>query len=207
MRVRFAARHSAVRLLLFLAGLWALQASCKPEQNPISKAGGIDAASDTVFGNYVRSLQFVSDPEAGDHRPLLVGSYPDSARFGPLATIAPERHAYKGSVSDLKTGRIIARIVDEGAEPYPKLGLLPHTTTYWWVQYDAAAPTDTIRTRSVFVTLDTNSHIVGRRNGKLEIHDTHISFRVDQALARFVWVDKDDDAWGSCAGVCCRKKT
>lgn len=167
-----------------------------PEVRPI------ESLAESDFRAYVQPLQFVRDTEAGDRQALLVGRYPDSARYGPLATILPEVNANRGAVSQLRSGRIIARIINESGESYAKLGLLPHAVTYWWVQYDERADTG----RSVFITVDSAGRVIGRTVSGLEVTRYHPGgFRVNQPLARFVWTDNDEEVWGSCNGVCCKQ--
>jgi hypothetical protein len=162
----------------------------------------IDSVSSAQFRAYIGDLRFATDTEAGDRQALLVGHYPDSASYGPLATILPERNAHLGSVEQLRFGKIIARITNESADSYPKLGLLPHAVTYWWVEYNERAESG----RSVFVTVDSGGNIIGRTVSGLTIMRYHRGgFRVNQPLARFVWTNDDELAWGSCNGVCCKQ--
>jgi hypothetical protein len=160
----------------------------------------IDSVTSAQFRAYLHTLRFVPDTEAGDRQALLVGHYPDSARYGPLAMILPEEESYEGSDEDLEHGKVIARISNESADSYPKLGLLPHAVTYWWVEYDA----DRHRGRSVFIAVDADTNIIGRTVRGLEVIRDHKWFRVSQSLARFVWTSDDEFVWGSCSGHCCR---
>jgi len=205
MRFRFAGRYA----IPLLGGLWTLQSSCAPTRlNQIAaQPGGIDSVNSTVFRAYLRTLQFVPDSEAGDRQALLVGRYPESARYGPLATISPEVHSYDGSLRELKYGKVIARIVNESADSYPKLGLLPRSTTYWWVQYDS---TDLgVHSKSVYVAVDADSNIAHVKSitDSLAVVRYHISYHVNQPTARFLWRNDDEDTWGTCNGQCCKKKT
>lgn len=162
----------------------------------------IDSVSSEAFRAYLGTLRFATDTETGDRQALLVGHYPDSAHYGPLATILPERNAHLGSVAQLRSGKLIARITNESAEAYPKLGLLPHAVTYWWVEYNEKTDSG----RSVFVTVDSGGNIIGRTVSGLKIMRYHPGgFRVNQPLARFVWTNDDELAWGSCNGVCCKQ--
>jgi hypothetical protein len=215
------------RLMALLGVVCVVQASCKSKQNrqqdPVAGqqagqqqemaptlSGSIDSVDDTTFGAYIRKLSFVPDPESGDRQGLLLGHYPERARFGPVATIQPEVNSDKGSVAELRLrGKVIARIQVEsiGAQPYPKLGLLPGTTTYWWVQLNAGDTTTT--GRSVFVTVDGRGHIVSRTSSDLTVHGygntKHIVYRNLQPLARFTWNPADQGTWGTCSGACCAK--
>ena len=192
------------RLLWILGTLGSLLgASAVAAQQPVRpRLINIDSVSSEQFRVYVSDLRFATDTEAGDRQALLVGHYPDSASYGPLATILPEKSANLGSVEQLRFGKIIARITNESADSYPKLGLLPHAVTYWWVEYYERADSG----RSVFVTVDSTGDIIRRTVSGLKIMRYHPGgFRVNQPLARFVWTNDDELAWGSCNGVCCKQ--
>jgi hypothetical protein len=149
-------------------------------------------------------LTFSRDLEPGDRKALLVGHYPDSARYGPLATVVPELHSYEGSLGTLKYGKIIAKVVNESAEPYPKLGLAPHGTTYWWVQYDSSTGSGF----SVFIPVDSGNNILRRLPHRgLDVKTSHETYRATAALAHFVWENDDEALWGTCNGACCRSKS
>lgn len=206
MRFRFAVRCAVARLVPLAGVLWVLPA-CKPPVRPPLRLSGPDYFSDTTFLAYLKTLSFVTDSEAGDRQALLLGRYPDSAHYGPLATIAPEVHANDGTIDDLQSGKVIARIVNESADSYPKLGLLPHGTTYWWVRYDSS---DTgVHSQSSYIAVNAQGVTVGVKStiDSLEVVRTHTMFRVMQPLARFLWRSNDEDTWGTCNGQCCRKKT
>jgi hypothetical protein len=131
---------------------------------------------------------------------LLVGRYPDSARFGPLAKIQPEAGSFLISDEGLSRGRIIARIVNESPDSYPRLGLLPRGTTYWWVEYDV----HTRRGRSVLVAADSQGNIVNRTVRGLEVEEYHKEYRLVQPGARFVWREIGELAWAPCGIRCCK---
>ena len=133
----------------------------------------------------------------------MVGHYPESARVGPVATILPEERAHLISYAELERGWVIARIGNESAESYPRLGLLPHAETYWWVEYDERPK----HGRSVFIAVDADTNIVGRVVAGLEIVSDHRTFRPMQPLARFVWTAAGEAAWGWCVDHCCKTTT
>jgi hypothetical protein len=204
MRFRFAGRYA----IPLLGGLWVLLSSCAPRLNEVAaRPGGIDSVNSTVFRAYLRTLQFVPDSEAGDRQALLVGHYPGSASYGPIATISPEIHANEGSIRDLKYGKVIARIVNEGDQPYPKLGLLAHATTYWWVQYDSTS--SGVHSKSVYLAVNADSNIASIQSvaDSLEVVRYHRMYHPSQPTARFLWRNDDEDSWGTCNGQCCKKKT
>lgn len=194
--------------ILAAAAALAVLASAAQGQRPAAKGQTpavrphiqIDSISNEQFRALLSTLRFAVDTEAGDRQALMIGRYPDSARLGPVATILPEEHAYTRSREQLERGEIIAAIGNEGADSYPKLGLLPHATTYWWVEYNER----TERGRSVFVAVDSNRNIVAKAYRGLEITKTHRRYRAMQPLARFVWTSGDDLAWGWCGSYCCK---
>ena len=160
----------------------------------------LDSLTSEQFREHLRTLHFATDTEVGDRQPLLLGHYPDSARYGPLATILPEAKAFESSGSRMRRGTVIARISNEGGDSYPKLGLMPHAVTYWVVQYDAGQK----QGRSVFIAVDADTNIIGRTQRGLEIVSYHEHFKVTQSLARFVWSNSDEEVWGTCWGKCCK---
>lgn len=162
--------------------------------------GPVDSATNQDLQGYIGALHFVTDPEAGDRQALLVGSYPDSAQYGPIARIEPEKGNFKIPPSQLATGTIIARIINEGTQPYPKLGLLPRGTTYVWVEVDSA----TGQGRSVFVELDSTGGVSSVHPARLTTNQNHPDFRAVQALAKFVWTNQDEEAWSVCGAKCCK---
>lgn len=207
-------RLTALTVTALLGAVSAFQGACAAKLQQVEEtptlSGNIDSVSDTTFAAYIRKLTFVEDRESGDRQGLLLGRYPDSARYGPVATIQPESHSNDGSVADLRLrGKVIARMQVEsiGAQPYPKLGLRAGTTTYWWVQLN---PGDTVTTgRSVFITVDPRGHIVSRTSSDLTVNGfgprMHKFYRNLQPQARFTWNPADQGTWGTCNGVCCAK--
>jgi hypothetical protein len=212
MGFRSALRGSMTRLASLLGVMWVFQASCATAQHvpaPERWSGKFETGKDTLaFREYVRSLRFSEDTESGDRQGLMVGRYPDSARYGPVATVLPEVSSNTGSIELLQYGKIIARIQMDsiGAQPYPKLGLLPNATTYWWVRFDARVKEDT--GSSLFITVDPSGRILAV-SPPTGIHvrreDRHRFYHNLQPLARFLWNPADDGLWGTCNGGCCSK--
>jgi hypothetical protein len=166
--------------------------------------GPVESAPRESVQAYIAMLHFVEDPEAGDRQALLVGSYPSSARYGPIARIQPERGNYRIPDAQLARGSIISRIINEGSEPYPKLHLLANGTTYVWVEVDSV----TGGGRSVFIATNSTGEIdtVAPARTPLSITPAaaHEVFRPVQALARFIWTNDDEVAWSTCSGKCCK---
>src|SRR2546426_672244 len=98
----------------------------------------LDSMSPDALTAYIRSLRFDPDPWAGDEQRLLIGRFvvdsPQLARYGPLVRIEPEEGEQHLSYPQLRRGRIVARFVNRDTTPYPKLGLVGHGVTYWWIE-------------------------------------------------------------------------
>ena len=156
------------------------------------------------------SLQFDTVAAAGDEQRLLVhetagpphcsfGDTTKSCRHGPLAKIEPVIGAHQLLPTELNQGRIIARLFLRSGEtePYPKLGLAPTDTTYWWVQRqsDTTAVSRYIRISGDSVVTDSLQTIT------IELHPPGY---YQQALARFIWDDADEKPQGPCGAGCCK---
>ena len=169
------------------------------------------APSDTAqLHACIAKLTFDTLPAAGDEQRLLVrndgpgaachdDSSDSTCRHGPLAKIEPVVKAHKRNNAQLAEGRIIARMYlrDGETEAYPKLGLSPSDTTYWWVQRTSAT---TAVSRLVRVAGD--SAVVSEQQ-EIEI-ESHLPGSFKQALARFIWSEADEQTQGPCGSGCCR---
>jgi hypothetical protein len=176
-----------------------LAATVQGQQRQVPRIN-IDSVSSEGFRAYLHSLRFAPDTESGDRQALMIGHYPDSAHVGPVAMVLPEERAHHMSPVELMSGRVIARITHENADSYPRLGLLPHTVTYWWVEYSERSE----HGRSVLVAVDSAENIVARVVRGLQIISYHKEFRAIQPLARFVWTEFGEILWGWCGDHCCR---
>jgi hypothetical protein len=171
-------------------------------------------------------LRFDSSEEASESQPLTViesapsqGSQPCPGaygklycRYGPTASIEPVIGAQRYSESDLRQGRIIARIrVPAGEkEGYPKYGLVPGQDTYWWVKTDASDTTGT----SVFVTRGQNGELqqLPPRPLHRQRYDAAYYKRYGgdggeewwRAIARWIWDPEDETATAKCGSGSCK---
>lgn len=194
-----------------MVALLAVLAGCRPKGQEMVRptpapATGFDTAvdsgqpSDQALRDYVGRLQFDTDYEAGDMQRLAIGRYPD-LHYGPLAAIQPEIGNHTLSEDDLHHGRIIARIVNYSDEPYPKLGLAPHSVTYWWAQLGA----DRTKDRSVMIAADSTGHILTRTGMPLRYDGyNHAPVYRKRAVARWIWQEDDEQGWTSCGNSCCK---
>ena len=149
--------------------------------------------------DYVAKLDFDTNYEAGDKQRLAVGSYPD-LHYGPLVAIQPEVGNHTITEADLHQGRIIARIVNYSDSAYPKLGLAPKSTTYWWAQLGADSSTN----RSIMISTDAKAEIVSRIGLPLIYDADRTTVTRIRAVARWLWSDSDEQGWSSCGVKCCR---
>lgn len=170
-----------------------------------------DSLSDTTQLNAcLQGIEFDTTEFVGDEQRLLVradsGSGPGAlcfgdsthvCRHGPLARVDPVKGSEMYSDSALAEGRIIARIYLRAGETesYPKFGLVPGDTTYWWVN----AAQDT----SLFVhrTGGESDLVITGRGLTMTAHP-HGSFQ--QAFAQWVWDPTDETLNGGCGSHCCR---
>jgi hypothetical protein len=167
------------------------------------------APSDTTqLRRCLDSLKFDTVAAVGDEQRLLVhdtagpacafGDTTRSCRHGPLAKIEPVIGAHQRDTTELNHGRIIARLFLRSGEtePYPKLGLAPTDTTYWWIRRTS----DTTAV-SQYVRLS-NSGVDTTSQATIKI-ETHPPGYFQQALARFIWHDDDETTQGPCSKGCC----
>ena len=175
-------------LVLLAAPAWA----CGPRY--VSPFGGlaIDSVSLPTFRRYTTTLHFDSVPGAGDRQRLsvtrVVGR--DTLQVnGPLAWIEPESLAYAQDTTALELGRVIARIWS--AARYDKVGLEPGVN-WWWVDKRGG------RWRSVIISDSTGRQTV------LPLYITrHAAHRWSESIARFVWLESDEQLWATCGWSSC----
>jgi hypothetical protein len=169
----------------------------------------VAAADSAQLRAYLDSLQFDVVAAVGDEQRLLVrdtvpgtachGDSTHSCRHGPLAKIEPVIGAHARDTTQLNQGQVIARLFlrPGETEPYPKLGLAPNDTTYWWVQRQS----DTTAL-SQYIRLSQDS-LVATAQDTITI-ELHPPGTFQQALARFIWVDADEKTQGPCGLGCCK---
>jgi hypothetical protein len=154
-------------------------------------------------------IEFDATESIGDEQRLMViGSGPGTGlpcagdpthncRYGPLAKIEPVKGADTYNNTVLAEGRIIARMFLRAGETdsYPKFGLVPGDTTYWWVNIEKDS-----------------SRFVHRVSGDADLNITprgltrtsHPEGTYEQAFANWVWSETDETANGNCGSACCK---
>jgi hypothetical protein len=164
-------------------------------------------ADTTQLQACLQGLEFDTVGALGDEQRLMVRDVPPglpchgdpthTCRYGPLAKIEPVMGAQRYSDSALQEGRIIARMFlrPGETESYPKLGLVPNDTTYWWV--------NTAMDSSAFVSRAPSGAALSDTVVVLTV-ESHGSRTFRQAVARWVWVANDEKSQGTCGSACCR---
>ena len=182
-----------------------LQAAPTPTASRLAQ---LRTASDTmeVIRRYAAAIpasEFDSAEETSDQRRLMVGNCPEACRFGPFAKIQPRFRSARWDRAHRDSGDIIARILSDGpyrhvrgSDTTHKFNIHGRDTVYWWVGrrgetvvsiFTSTAP----GSRPLVSDLTIRPHPAGYWRGL--------------AIARWLWRDRDDIAWGTCDGqTCCR---
>lgn len=168
------------------------------------------APSDTTqLRACLQGIEFDTVEFVGDEQRLMVvdsgpgtglachGDSTHTCRYGPRAKVEPVKGAELYSDSAMAEGRIIARVYLRAGEtePYPKFGLVPVDTTYWWV--------NSVQDTSVFVHRDsTQSDLSVTGRGLTMTQHEEGSFQ--QGFAQWVWLETDETLNAGCSGHCCK---
>jgi hypothetical protein len=175
--------------------------ACRPGEPeppaPPFEGQPIEQVDREVVLQYARQLPYV--PISGDSQRLMLGTCPANCRYGPLAHIDPVRGAYAHDSAEQRAGRLLARVINVDTIPYPKLNLGPRDTVYWWV--------DGARGRQRSLLISTRRDVPPLELGfRREPHpELTKDFHWRQAVARFLWRDRDEQLWVACSyAECCR---
>jgi hypothetical protein len=201
-------RSTVTRAAMMLAGLAFLAVQACAQRPPRVRPAVVPLASAKDAADSVnlvltrnRPISVPTDtmfdtlPGVGDEQRLMVGTCPGNCSYGPRAKIQPHRAASYLTDADRETGAVIARIINLDTLAYAKFNLHGRDTVYWWVGKRRG---DLV---SVFI-----SSAPGARPwvSNLEI-DYHRTMPYLQPLARWIWDDRDEAAWGTCdGGRCCK---
>lgn len=193
------------RAVTVLAAL-ALLATSACDQQPqrvrpaVVSLGSAKTAIDTVNLVLARArsdMEYDTLPGVGDEQRLMVGTCPGRCAHGPRAKIQPHRAAAYLTQADRDSGVVIARIINLSDIAYGKFNLHARDTVYWRVVTRGG------RDISLFVS---SAPGVKAFTSDLEIDEYHpTTYR--QPLARWIWDDHDEAAWGTCDGGRCCKST
>jgi hypothetical protein len=169
---------------------------------------GSAPADTTQLRACLTGIEFDTTEFVGDEQRLMVrdsggpgapcfGDSTHTCRHGPLARVDPVKGAEMYSNAALAQGRIIARAYLRAGETesYPKFGLTPGDTTYWWVS--TAQDTSQFVRRGSGVSALT---VTGR--GLTTTQHPRGSFQ--QSFAQWVWDPVDETLNGACGSHCCR---
>jgi hypothetical protein len=166
---------------------------------------GVAPSNSTGLNACLSGIEFDTAEFIGDEQRLLVynsggglpcfGDPEHTCRYGPRAKVEPVKGAELYSPRAMAEGRIIARMYlrPHEKEGYPKLGLTPGDTTYWWVK----SP-DT----SAFIHRTKGSALESKPSGLTMTPHPRGSFQ--QAFARWVWKETDETLNVGCQGHCCK---
>lgn len=180
-------------------------------EDPPGCPAGVVPADTAQLRDCLAGLSFDPVTAVGDEQRLMVrGSGPGAAcrggdtkqtcRHGPLAKIEPVVGAHERDTTELNGGRIIAMLFlrENETETYPKLGLVPGDTTYWWVKRIAAT-----KALSQYLRFSEDG-VAATPVDTIDI-ELHPPGTFKQSLARFIWDDADEKTQGSCGTAgCCR---
>jgi hypothetical protein len=171
---------------------------------------GSPPANTTDLNACLKGIEFDTTEFVGDEQRLMVrdsgprstglpcfGDSKHNCRYGPLAKVEPVKGAEMYSNTALAQGRIIARIYLRSGETesYPKFGLVPGDTTYWWV--------NTAQKKSFFVHTVPRADSLASTPRELRL-GRHAQGSFQQAFARWVWDPIDETLNGGCGGHCCK---
>ena len=167
----------------------------------------------------LKGLVFDTSYGASDEQPLAVittsstgprcpGDTTKSCRYGPIARIEPAIGAQRYSDSDLRQGRIIARLSIPATERegYPKYGLNPGDLTYWWVRTDSdTSGISKFITRRKDGSIDTLPSRALKREPDKARYEGKVpeEVRWQRAYARWIWSLKDEEAKVRCGSGGC----
>src|SRR5262245_57048167 len=152
----------------------------------------------SYFPPIPRPEEFDTVPEHSDFRRLMIGTCPGKCRPGPLAWIHPRIASSLWSSEQRDSGQVIARIISDSA--YPKFNIHERRggrdTVYWAVVKRGDAVVSIFRSTTPGAKdLESRTEVILHGRG----------FFRGVSLARWIWSDKDDMAWGTCdGGACCR---
>ena len=181
-------------LVLLLAPLCsspcAAQAATPPRR---ARFAEVDSSNppNAALRAYIASVRFLTDHVSGDIRML------DAAHTNLIVRIEPAAGNHLINASQLaRAGRVVARLINRGADPINRFALEPKGKTYLWVQYVHE------RWKGVLISADSLGNIVGRSPVAVTPDRTDHPRRVLQPMARFIVDSTTAMVYGPCIPAC-----
>lgn len=191
-------------MLLAPLALFAVPACAQmPRVRPLvvsfaSARTGADSANLILARARADSAAFDTSSGVGDEQRLMVGTtcYPGDCTYGPRAKIQPHKATSYRTEAPPDTWVAIARIINLDTAAYKKFNLHGRDTVYWTIGRRHGRPV------SIFVSTVAEGRRLYYSDLTMERHAVAV---YQQAVARWIWDDHDEAAWGTCdGGTCCR---
>lgn len=170
--------------------------------------GRIDTATRAQILTYAHALAFDSSSGASDIQRLEISGPNGGPHYGPLVRIEPEFGAVGLTRGELAEGRIVARMVNYDKRAYPKLGIPPHGTAYFWMDSTATG-----QWRAIYIPDNKTGALLKRvtethtpKSGP-PIRDSVIVHlnpdSIFRSRAKWLWSNADEGTWTSCTMTGC----
>ena len=181
-------------LVLLLAPLCSSPCAAQTATPPRrARFAEVDSANppNAALRAYIASVRFLTDHVSGDIRML------DAAHTNLIVRIEPAAGNHLINASQLaRAGRVVARLINRGADPINRFALEPKGKTYLWVQYVHE------RWKGVLISADSLGNIVGRSPVAVTPDRTDHPRRVLQPVARFLADSTTAMVYASCIPAC-----
>ena len=177
----------------------------RPTNASLLRVSMVDSVRRIIgYTRSIRDTGFVVDTGAGDEQRLR-DCRSGTCKYGPLAVIQPRYRITDSGSTTLDSGEVIARIINRSDTGYIyrvddkdtsyKFNLHARDTVYWWVGKRGKSLVSVFfstRPGARPLVSDLTPHYHPRGYWK-------------QALARWIWDERDEQGWGTCdGGVCCQ---
>lgn len=152
---------------------------------------------------YAASLPYDDDYGVSDAQALAVYKAggkrcPEGCTYGPLISIQPEVGAAFLTDDELKSGRVVARFVNEDTLAYDKLNIGPRSTTYYVVVNSGG-----VQWTGYFISSDPSRGSLSRIPHPIYVDAPHKG-RYPRSTGRWIWAAEDEHAWVTCGSRCCK---
>lgn len=172
-------------------------------KTPAPAFASFDRAPVDSILDYAQGLEYDTDKGVSDLQALAVYKpggkrCPEGCTYGPVVSIQPQVGAAFLTDDELKTGRVIARFVNEDTLAYDKLNLSPGSTTYYVVVNTGGA-----QWTGYFISADPARGSLSRVPHPIYVDEPH-GGRYTRSAARWIWLAEDESAWTTCGVQCCQ---